>query len=60
SKNDKIYIVLNLSDKESYLDFNISFEEGKDLLSDKDDIIKGGDVSIRVPAFSSKVIAKIK
>ena len=38
----------------------ISFEEGKDLLSDKDDIIKGGDVSIRVPAFSSKVIAKIK
>ena len=60
SKNDKIYIVLNLSDKESYLDFNISFEEGKDLLSDKDDLIKGGDVSIRVPAFSSKVIAKIK
>ncbi|WP_283625208.1 alpha-amylase family glycosyl hydrolase [Clostridium butyricum] len=60
SKNDKIYIVLNLSDKESYLDFNISFEEGKDLLSYKDDIIKGGDVSIRVPAFSSKVIAKIK
>lgn len=60
SKNDKIYIVLNLSDKESYLDFNISFEEGKDLLSDKDNIIKGGDVSIRVPAFSSKVIAKIK
>lgn len=60
SKNDKIYIVLNLSDKEGYLDFNISFEEGKDLLSDKDDIIKGGDVSIRVPAFSSKVIAKIK
>ncbi|ETI90887.1 MAG: putative maltodextrin glucosidase [Clostridium butyricum DORA_1] len=60
SKNDKIYIVLNLSDKESYLDFNISFEEGKDLLSDKDDIIKGGDVSIRVLAFSSKVIAKIK
>ena len=60
SKNDKIYIVLNLSDKESYLDFNISFEEGKDLLSDKDDIIKGGDVSIRVPAFSSKVISKIK
>lgn len=60
SKNDKIYIVLNLSDKDSYLDFNISFEEGKDILCDKDDIIKGGDVSIKVPAFSSKVIAKIK
>lgn len=33
SKNDKIYIVLNLSDKESYIDFNISFEKGRDLLS---------------------------
>ena len=25
SKNDKIYIILNLSDKESYLDFELSF-----------------------------------
>ena len=60
SENDKVYVLLNLSDKESYLDFNISFEEGKDLLVDDGEIIKGGKVSIKVPAFSSKIITKIK
>ncbi len=61
SEKDKVYVLLNLSDKESCLDFNISFEKGKDLLSDEEDnIIDGGKVSIRVPAFSSKIITKVK
>lgn len=60
SKDDKVYVLLNLSDKDSYLDFNISFERGKDLLCDDEEIIKGGNVSIRVPAFSSKIITKVK
>lgn len=61
SEKDKVYVLLNLSDKESCLDFDISFEEGKDLLSDEEDsIIEGGKVSIRVPAFSSKIITKVK
>ncbi|MBE6072049.1 MAG: alpha-amylase [Clostridium butyricum] len=60
SKNDKIYVLLNLSDNESILDFDISFEEGVDLLDSSKEIITGGRVSIKVPAFSSKIIEKIK
>lgn len=60
SEDDKVYVLLNLSDKDSYLDFNISFEQGKDLLCDDEEIIKGGNVSIRVPAFSSKIITEVK
>ena len=59
TEKDKVYVLLNLSDKESYIDFNISFKEGKNLLADEE-IINGGKVSIRVPAFSSKIIAKVK
>ena len=60
TNKDKVYILLNLSDKESYIDFDMSFKEGKDLLSDEEDIIEGGRVSIKIPAFSSKIISKIK
>lgn len=60
TKKDKVYVLLNLSDKESYIDFDISFKEGKNLLEDKDEVINGGKVSIRVPAFSSKIIAKVE
>ena len=38
----------------------MTFEEGKDLLADDEESIKGGNVSIRVPAFSSKIITKVK
>lgn len=60
SEGDKVYVLLNLSDKDSYVDFNMSFEQGKDLLCDDDEIIAGGNVRIRVPAFSSKIITQVK
>ncbi|BCZ45344.1 maltodextrin glucosidase [Clostridium gelidum] len=58
--DDKIYIILNLSDKESLLDFELSFEEGIDLLDENEIVIKGGKVNMEVPAFSSKIIQKLK
>ena len=58
--DDKIYIILNLSDKESYLDFELSFEEGIDLLDENEIVIKGGKINMAVPAFSSKIIQKLK
>ncbi|WP_294373529.1 alpha-amylase family glycosyl hydrolase [uncultured Clostridium sp.] len=58
SADDKVYVLLNLSDKESYLDFNMSFEKGINLLAEDEEIISGGNVSIKVLAFSSMIIAK--
>lgn len=58
--DDKIYIILNLSDKESLLDFELSFEEGIDLLDENEFVIKGGKINMAVPAFSSKIIQKLK
>ena len=58
--HDKIYIILNLSDKESHLDFELSFEEGIDLLDENEIVIKGGKINIEVPAFSAKIIQKLK
>jgi len=58
--DDKIYIILNLSDKESMLDFELSFEEGIDLLDENEIVIKGGKINMAVPAFSSKIIQKLK
>ncbi|HEX9027476.1 MAG TPA: alpha-glucosidase C-terminal domain-containing protein, partial [Clostridium sp.] len=60
SKNDKIYILLNLSDKESYLDLELSFTEGIDLLDENETAIKGGKINIKVEAFSSKIIKELK
>ena len=60
SEKDKVYTLLNLSDKDSYLDFELKFEEGVDLLDDDNKVINGGKVNILVPAFSSKIIKKIK
>jgi len=60
SKDDKIYIILNLSDKERYLDFELSFAEGIDLLDKNETVINGGKVSIAVPPFSSKIIKELK
>ena len=59
-KDEKIYIILNLSDKESCLDFELSFEKGIDLLDKNEIAINGGKVSIAVPAFSSKIIKELK
>ena len=58
-KDDKVYIALNLSDKECNLDFYLSFDEGTDLLSEDESIIKGGNISISIPAFSAKIITNI-
>lgn len=60
SKNDKVYVILNLSDKISYLDFELSFAQGIDLLDKNKAIIKGGKVSIEIPAFSAKVVSELK
>jgi len=58
--DDKIYIILNLSDKDSNLDLELSFTEGIDLLDENEIIINGGKVRIAVPAFSAKIIKELK
>ncbi|WP_077849505.1 alpha-amylase family glycosyl hydrolase [Clostridium puniceum] len=60
SENDKVYVILNLSDKISHLDFELSFAQGIDLLDKNKAIIKGGKVSIEVPAFSTKIVSESK
>ena len=60
TQNDKVYTLLNLSDKDSYLEFELKFEKGIDLLDDNNVIIDGGKVNILVPAFSSKIIKMLK
>jgi len=60
SDNDKVYVVLNLSDKESSLKFKVTFSKGIDLLDDNRTLINGGEVNIKVPAFSAKIIKKLK
>ena len=59
-EDDKVYVLVNLSDNESTLDFHMSFEEGIDLLDSSKEIIEGGRVSLKVPAFSAKIISKSK
>lgn len=60
SKDEKIYIILNLSDKEIHLDFELSFATGIDLLDENSIIINGGKVNMTIPAFSSKIIKELK
>ncbi|MVX62667.1 alpha-amylase [Clostridium chromiireducens] len=60
SDNDKVYVILNLSDKESSLEFKVTFSEGIDLLNDNKTLIDGGVVNIKVPAFSAKIIKELK
>ncbi|MFW2487245.1 alpha-amylase family glycosyl hydrolase [Clostridium chromiireducens] len=60
SNNDKVYVVLNLSDKESSLNFKMTFSEGIDLLDDNETLVNGGEVYIKVPAFSAKIIKELK
>lgn len=56
-KEEKVFVILNLSDKDSFLDFEIPFEKGIDLLNNNK-IIDGGKISLKVEAFSSKIIIK--
>ena len=58
SEKDKVYILLNLSDREYTLEFNLSFDKAVDLLDDNKAVINGGNVKIAVPAFSGKIITK--
>lgn len=60
SKTEKIYVVLNLSDKQSNLEFELSFKEAIDLLDEDETVIAGGKVTITIPAFSSKIIKEFK
>lgn len=59
-KDEKIYIILNLSDKQSNLELELNFEEGVDLLDEDKRVINGGKVTISIPAFSSKIIKELK
>jgi cyclomaltodextrinase len=59
-KDEKIYIVLNLSDKENNLELELDFDKGVDLLDEGKKVINGGKVNILIPPFSSKVIRALK
>lgn len=59
SKDDKVYVILNLADKTSNLEFDISFSKGIDLLDENKAIIKGGRVNLEVPAFSAKIVSQL-
>ncbi|MDO5518648.1 MAG: alpha-amylase family glycosyl hydrolase [Clostridium sp.] len=58
SEKDKAYVLLNLSDKEYTLEFNLSLDKAVDLLDDNKSVINGGNVKITVPAFSGKILTK--
>ena len=56
--NDRVYIALNLSDKDEYLNFNVNKnEEFKDLLTKESIGVNNYNVNIKVPAFSGKILA---
>ena len=59
SENDKVYVILNLSEQESQLNIELELAEGIDLLEENETIINGGNVNISIPAFSAKIIRKI-
>lgn len=60
SKNDRICVILNLSDKESYLEFELPFAKGVDLLEENNVIIDGGKIRMKIPAFSAKIVKELK
>ncbi|WP_026888455.1 alpha-amylase family glycosyl hydrolase [Clostridium beijerinckii] len=57
--NDRVYIILNLSDKESVLEFRLPFEKGIDLLDENKIVINADEARIVVPALSGKIIAEL-
>ena len=59
-EDEKVYVLLNLSENDFELELNLEFAQGIDLLGDVNEKINGGMVKINVPAFSSKIISKVK
>lgn len=59
-EDEKTYVLLNLNENDFEMDINLDFNEGMDLLDDINEKISGGMVKIRIPAFSAKIISKIK
>lgn len=58
SGDDRVYIALNLSDRDEYLNFNVNKnEEFKDLLTGESIGVNNYNVNIKVPAFSGKILA---
>ena len=56
--DDRVYIALNLSDRDEYLSFNVNKnEEFKDLLTKESIGVNNYNVNIKVPAFSGKILA---
>ena len=56
--DDRVYIALNLSDRDEYLNFNVNKnEEFKDLLTKESIGVNNYNVNIKVPAFSGKILA---
>ncbi|CUU50074.1 alpha-amylase family glycosyl hydrolase [Clostridium beijerinckii] len=58
--NDRVCVILNLSDKESVLEFRLPFEKGIDLLDENKIVINANETSIVVPAFSGKIITELR
>jgi glycosidase len=58
--NDRVFVILNLSDKESVLEFKLPFEKGIDLLDENEIVINANETSIVVPAFSGKIITELR
>ncbi|NMF04132.1 alpha-amylase family glycosyl hydrolase [Clostridium beijerinckii] len=58
--NDRVFVILNLSDKESVLEFRLPFEKGIDLLDENEIVINANETSIVVPAFSGKIITELR
>ncbi len=59
-EDEQVYVLLNLSENDFELELNLEFAEGIDLLGDVNEKINGGMVKINIPAFSSKIISKVK
>ncbi|AJH01175.1 alpha-amylase [Clostridium beijerinckii] len=58
--NDRVFVILNLSDKESVLEFKLPFEKGIDLLDENEIVINANETSIVVSAFSGKIITELR
>lgn len=58
--NDRVCVILNLSDKESVLEFRLPFEKGIDLLDENKIVINANETRIVVPAFSGKIITELR
>ncbi|WP_244835189.1 alpha-amylase family glycosyl hydrolase [Clostridium sp. BJN0001] len=55
-KDEKVYVLLNLSDKDTDVEFNLENSKCYDLLNENSTEYSGGHVKICVKAFSAKIL----